>query len=54
MRLRTFPVAVVTVAALVFFVGTVSLKSQTPAPSALSGQVASTQEGPMEGVLVNA
>ncbi len=41
-------------AAALFHAGTNPLRSQTPAPAALAGQVSSMEEGSMEGVLVSA
>src|ERR1700681_3955949 len=52
MRLRVFLlVAIASVAAFPFLAG---LKAQTPASASLTGQVASKEDGPMEGVLVSA
>ena len=41
-------------AALLLQAASVRFHAQSQAPSALSGQVTSTEEGPMEGVLVSA
>src|ERR1700719_3727225 len=42
------------VAALLFQTASARLHAQAQTPSALSGQVTSTEEGPMEGVVVSA
>jgi len=54
MKRAFFLAGSVSLAAALFFAGTNPLKSQTPAAVALSGQVSSMEEGPMEGVLVSA
>jgi streptogramin lyase len=53
--LIAFPAAVAAVAALLMVSATpTAAQSVPPAPAALSGQIASDREGPMEGVLVSA
>ena len=53
--LIAFPAAVAAVAALLMVSATPTpAQSVPPAPAALSGQIASDREGPMEGVLVSA
>ena len=55
MRMRTFSVSVaVTLPMILFYAGSSSLRSQSPAPQALAGIVSSAEEGAMEGVLVSA
>jgi hypothetical protein len=41
-------------AAIFFQTASARLHAQAPSPSSLSGQVTSTEEGPMEGVVVSA
>ena len=52
--MRLTHVGLAAVAMVLVFVGSGSLQSQTSTPAALTGQVTSAREGPMEGVLVNA
>ena len=55
MRRRSyFLTAGAVLAAALFHAGINPLRSQTPAPAALAGQVSSMEEGSMEGVLVSA
>ena len=51
---RVLPVAVAVLASIVLQTVPVRLRAQSQTPSALSGQVTSTEEGPMEGVVVTA
>src|SRR5215470_8011414 len=55
-RMQTKPVLLIAGGVLAAMLPTVSarLRAQSEAPSALSGQVTSTEEGPMEGVVVSA
>src|ERR1700720_4320271 len=55
MRTRVFlPIAIASLAVSLFHTGSDSLRGQTPTSVALTGQVSSQEEGPMEGVLVSA
>src|ERR1035437_5538248 len=55
MRTRTLLlIGTAGLAGTLFFAGPRSLQSQTPSTAALTGMVSSTEEGPMEGVMVSA
>src|SRR3984957_6925213 len=54
MKARVFFPAILPVFALVCFAAPDSLRAETSSAVALTGQVASAEEGPMEGVLVSA
>jgi len=55
MRMRTFSISTAAIVPMILFcAGSNLLRSESPAPQALTGLVSSTQEGPMEGVLVSA
>lgn len=55
MKVRVFlPVTVIVVALLAFRALPLNLRAESPAAIALTGQVTSAEEGPMEGVLVGA
>jgi len=55
MQTRMFlPIAIASLVVALFHTGSDSLRGQTPSSVALTGQVSSQEEGPMEGVLVSA
>ena len=55
MRTRNFLLIVTaSLAVILFQTGSNFLRGQTPTPAALTGQVSSKEEGPMEGVVVSA
>ena len=51
---RCLPIASACLALALFFAGSKALRGQPPTAAALTGQVISKEEGPMEGVLVSA
>jgi virginiamycin B lyase len=55
MRINSFfSLVVASLAAFLFYAGSQALRAQSASAAALTGQVSSAEEGPMEGVLVSA